>query len=790
MGNTSKSLNISGLDDASVADRRKKGLTNQVEEDKSNSYGKIISTNIFTYFNLIFFVQAILLILVGAYRDLTFMPVIVFNTLIGIVQEIRAKRTLDNLNMLNAPKALVVRNGKEMEIPAEDLVKDDIVKFSSGNQVCADAVVYSGEVFVNESLLTGENDEILKKENDNLMSGSFIVSGECYGKLVNVGKESYIAKLSAQAKKVKKGEQSEMIRSLDKLLKVVGVAIIPIGICIFVLSKYVYDHTVKESVCKMIAAIIGMIPEGLYLLTSIALAVSTIKLAKRKVLLHNMKCIETLARVDVLCVDKTGTITDPVMHVDKVISENKNYTVEEMEYSIGSFANIMSKDNVTMETIKNHFTKYQDKEVIDKVNFSSVGKYSGVVFEDATYVLGAPEFLLFEEFDSYKSDLSEYIDNGSRVLAYGTTNEELDGKRLKHKIDLIGFIILNNPVREGAKETFTYFAEQGVDIKVISGDNPETVSRVAEKAGINNSDKYIDASSLDNEVAMSDALEQYTVFGRVNPEQKREIVKCLKRKGHTVAMTGDGVNDILALRDADCSIAMASGSEAATQTAQLVLLDSDFSSMPHVVWEGRRVVNNIQRSASLFLVKNILSALLFLISVLFTFAYPFVPSQISLVSMFTIGMPAFLLALEPNKNIIKGHFLTNVMLKALPAGIVDTMITGIIICLGENLGLAEGEASTIATLLLAIVGFVILYQISVPLNKYRSIVIAFAFVVFYIASTKLSFLFGIENISRKGTIVFVIFALLVIPLVDIWELIIEKIRLKYMERKHKTKENA
>ena len=654
-----------GLTSQQVQEHRLHGWTNRAVEPPSKTTRDIVKENVFTYFNLIFAVLAVLLCVVGSFRDLTFLPVIIANTLIGIVQEVRAKQVLDNLTMLNAPRATVVRDGKKHVVDAEDLVIDDIVIFKAGNQVCADAEVCAGEVQVNESLLTGEADEITKRRGAKLMSGSFIVSGQCHARLDRVGEDSYISKLTLQAKEMQEGEQSEMIRSLDKLVKWVGVAIIPIGLVLFSQAFFFQHDGFRSSVTSMIAAVIGMIPEGLYLLASVALAVSSVRLAQKKVLLHDMKCIETLARVDVLCVDKTGTITENTMKVQGLIP-TEEYDPEEMEpldVLVSDFAAAMTRDNITMAAIKEHFTKASGKKPLSKTGFSSATKYSSVTFDDESYVLGAPEFVLKEKYEDHAETITEHASTGARVLVFGTYDGEIDGSPLKEAVTPLAYILLANPIREAAKETFAYFAEQGVEVKVISGDNPVTVSRVAKQAGIKNAEKYVDASELETPGQMQKALLNNTVFGRVTPNQKREFVQILKSAGRTVAMTGDGVNDVLALKDADCSIAMASGSEAAAQASQLVLLESDFSRMPEVVLEGRRVVNNIQRSASLFLVKNIFSFLLSLISLVFMFSYPLEPSQISLISMFTIGIPAFFLALEPNKKIIKGHFLTNVFMK-------------------------------------------------------------------------------------------------------------------------------
>ena len=708
-----------GLTAQQVQEHRMHGWTNQPVDPPSKTTKEIIRENVFTYFNLIFLVLAVLLCLVGSFRDLTFLPVIVLNTLIGIIQETRAKKVLDNLTMLNAPHAMVIRDGKKSQINAEDLVVDDIVIFEAGNQVCADAEVCAGEVQVNESLLTGESDEVTKRKGDQLMSGSFIVSGQCHARLDKVGADSYISRLTLEAKAMQNTEQSEMIRSLDKLVKWVGVAIIPIGIILFIQAFVFQGEGFRSSVTSMIAAVIGMIPEGLYLLASVALAVSSIRLAQKKVLLHDMKCIETLARVNVLCVDKTGTITENTMEVQDVIptKEYEEGKLRPLSELLGDFTAAQSSDNITMEAMKRYFKIVSGKKAVAKTGFSSASKYSSVTFEEASYVLGAPEFVLKEQYENYEEAISAHASKGARVLVFGTAKEEPDGKPLKEAVTPLAYVLLANPIRQEAKETFTYFAEQGVEVKVISGDNPLTVSEVAKEAGIAGAERYVDASTLHTEEEMRAAVLNNAVFGRVTPNQKRKFVQILKEEGKTVAMTGDGVNDVLALKDADCSIAMASGSDAAAQASQLVLLESDFSCMPEVVLEGRRVVNNIQRSASLFLVKNIFSFLLSLVSFVFMFTYPLEPSQISLISMFTIGVPAFFLALEPNKNIIKGHFLTNVFLKALPAALTDVLAVGALVIFGRTFGVSSADISTAATMLLSIVGFRILYTISAPDRK-------------------------------------------------------------------------
>ncbi len=770
-----------GLTAQQVQEHRMHGWTNQPVDPPSKTTKEIIQENVFTYFNLIFLVLAVLLCLVGSFRDLTFLPVIVLNTLIGIIQETRAKKVLDNLTMLNAPHAMVIRDGKKSQINAEDLVIDDIVIFEAGNQVCADAEVCAGEVQVNESLLTGESDEITKRKGDQLMSGSFIVSGQCHARLDKVGADSYISRLTLEAKAMQNTEQSEMIRSLDKLVKWVGVAIIPIGIILFIQAFVFQGEGFRSSVTSMIAAVIGMIPEGLYLLASVALAVSSIRLAQKKVLLHDMKCIETLARVNVLCVDKTGTITENTMEVQDVIptKEYEEGELRPLSELLGDFTAAQSSDNITMEAMKRYFKIASGKKAVAKTGFSSASKYSSVTFEEASYVLGAPEFVLKEQYENYEEAISAHASKGARVLVFGTAKEEPDGKPLKEAVTPLAYVLLANPIRQEAKETFTYFAEQGVEVKVISGDNPLTVSEVAKEAGIAGAERYVDASTLHTEEEMRAAVLNNAVFGRVTPNQKRKFVQILKEEGKTVAMTGDGVNDVLALKDADCSIAMASGSDAAAQASQLVLLESDFSCMPEVVLEGRRVVNNIQRSASLFLVKNIFSFLLSLVSFVFMFTYPLEPSQISLISMFTIGVPAFFLALEPNKNIIKGHFLTNVFLKALPAALTDVLAVGALVIFGRTFGVSSADISTAATMLLSIVGFMILYTISAPMNVLRSAILGGCIVGLLFCSIFLNDLFAITGMTTKCVMLFVVFAIATEPVLRYLTWLIGKLRFYY-----------
>lgn len=756
-----KENKIQGLTDAEAKQYYLNGKGNLPIEAPSRTIKEIIKENVFTYFNLVFFIIAILLILVGSFRDLTFLPVILANTLIGIVQEIRSKKVIDELTMLNSPTARVIRNGLEKEIPINELVLNDIVHFKSGDQIVADAQVVSGQVCVNESLLTGEEEEITKKENEELLSGSFIVSGSCYANLTKVGKDSYISKLTLQAKAIKKEEQSQIIRSLNKIVKLAGIVIIPIGLTLFI-EQFVFAHeTLKVSIQSMVAAVIGMIPEGLFLLASVTLAISSMRLAKQKVLLHNMKSIETLARVNVLCVDKTGTITDGTMKVETIEVVDKNQNIAELKKTIGDFVQLQEEDNVTMSALKSYFVSGQNRIAESVYGFSSEFKYSGVNFKNESFVLGAPEFVLSTSFSNYQKQIEKFTSQGMRVLVFGKYNGKVDGKKLTEETIPYAFIILSNPIRKKAKETFAYFKEQGVSIKVISGDNPLTVSHIAKEAGIVGAENYIDASTLKSEIELEHAILNYTIFGRVTPEQKRKFVNLLKENGKTVAMTGDGVNDCLALKDADCSIAMASGSDAAVQIAQLVLLESDFSKMPEVVLEGRQVVNNLQRSGSLFLVKNIFSFLISVLAIFFSVRYPLEPAQISLISMFTIGIPAFFLSQVPNKEIIKGNFLKNILFKAFPGGLVGTIIVAAMVVFGTIFDASTSDISSASTILLAIIGLMVLLNISKPMDKYKWAIWGFCALGLGTSILFLKDLFGItDDMSIQGTLLCLNFMLI------------------------------
>lgn len=769
-----------GLNESQVQMRFEQGLTNASVSSATKTTKDIIKENVFTYFNAIFLILAILLIMVGSFRDLTFLLVITANSAIGILQELHAKKTLDHLTLVSRAKVTALRDGVRTEVDSEELVLDDMVILSAGNQIPADATVMRGSVSVNESLLTGESDEIVKKPGDALLSGSFIVSGECIARLEQVGAASYISKLTLQATKSKDGEQSEMIRALDRLVKAVGIIIIPIGITLFVQQYVISGNDLKSSVTGMVASVIGMIPEGLYLMATVAMAVSATRLASRKVLIHNMKCIETLARVNVLCVDKTGTITEPRMSVHAVLPMQDDFGGIAVEDWLAAFARAQARDNITMEALQDYYKDAAASIRADSVQgFSSKTKYSGAVLGGQAFVLGAPEFVLRADYAAEADMIGEHARAGYRVLVFAAYDGVPDGGALSGKATTLAYVLLANPIRAGARETFAYFARQGVQVRVISGDNPVTVSEVASQAGIANAGRYIDASTLKTQADIANAATKYVVFGRVTPDQKRALVRAMKAQGETVAMTGDGVNDVLALKDADCSIAMASGSEAASQVAQLVLLDSDFSKMPSVVMEGRRVVNNIERTATLFLVKNIFSMLLSIFSVCMVLEYPLEPSQISLISMFTIGIPGFIMSLEPNKNRISGRFLTKVIKKALPAGLTDFLVVSAMVIFCREFSVNAEDVSTACTIIVAIVGFMILYRIASPMTRGHWIMLIGVIFGWLFCVMEVSHLFAITSISKQCAMLLVIFAILTEPTLRYLSLLVQKINELY-----------
>ena len=765
-----------GLTTEEVIKRTQEGKTNYIKNSSDKTVLEIIASNVFTYFNFIFLVLGILIFFTGSYKNLVFLGIIVINTIIGIYQQLKSKKVLDKLALLDESNYITIRDGKEIEVHSKDLVLNDVIKLKSGMQIPADAIVIDGLLNVNESLLTGEIDEIEKTKNSELRSGSFVVSGEAIVELTAVGDNSYVSKLTKEAKLIKE-KQSEMIKDIERIIRVVGFIIIPIGLILMYESMVVNHSSYSEAAISMVGAITGMIPEGLYLLVTIALAISAARLAKKKVLLHDMKSIESLARVDVLCIDKTGTITSNEMNVVDIISPIKKDNSKYKDI-LSKYATTITDNNATIESIRKYFNKNDKLDYIEILPFNSKNKYSAIKTKECIYKLGAPEYLLNKkELEENNTLIERYISNGKRVLVFTK-----DDKTLL-------FIIIENVLRENAKDTFKYLQDEGVNLKVISGDNPITVSKVAIDAGIKNADKYIDATTLDTEDKIKEAVKEYTVFGRVKPEQKKAIICAIKDFGIKVAMTGDGVNDILAMKEADCSIAMGEGSKAARSSAQVVLLDSDFSHMKDIIFEGRRDINNITRSATLFLYKNIFSLLLAVFSIIASFNYPLKPTQIGIISFFNIGLPAFLLTFEPNTVKQKGRFISNVIVNALPAALTTFLTIIVMIYFARLFDINYIEVSTASIYLISVVGFNILWFITKPINKYHRIIFAICILGVLLSSRLLGDLFDMTEISIKATALCLVFAYAEMSVIRDFSNLLKKIDDKMISKLKGKKEN-
>ena len=705
-----------GLSKEEVSARIKAGLSNNVKISAGRSEWGIIARNLFTFFNLLFLVLSAALVLSGAHiKNLAFLGVVACNLFVGCFQEIRAKRALDKLTLVASEKIRTVRDGKMEILSSEDLVRDDIVEFVAGDQICADGLLLDGKIQVNEALITGEEDAIEKSSGDKLLSGSFVVSGKARVRLTAVGEEAFAAKLAKAAKENPHAAKSEMMHSLDKLIRWVGIALIPTGIALFCNEYFRLDGGLSESTNHAVASLIGMIPSGLYLLTSIAMAASSLKLTRDKVLVKDLNCIEALARVDVLCVDKTGTITEPGMEVEQVISLNDAPATEILTAICAG----MEPENDTARAIIEKFSGDTDWVLESRIPFTSETKWSAAIFREGAYVVGAPELVMGSRYEEIRQSVEEQSARGSRVLLLAAHGTHVDKTLEESILQPLALVVLSNRIRASAPKTFAYFREQGVNIKVISGDNPITVSQVALRAGISGAEKYVDASTLQSEEAIRDAAVNCTVFGRVTPDMKRALLRAMKDAGHTVAMTGDGVNDVLALKEADCSIAMASGAQAAGQVAQLVLTESDFSAMPAIVGEGRRVINNIQRAASLFLVKNMLSMGLAIVCLIMGYRFPFEPIHLTLISSLTIGLPSFFLAMEPNYERVRGRFLPTVLGHALPGGLSNLLIVAVAMGILTPMGVGKLEVSTVCVAVLAMVGLAVLYRTCIPFGWFR-----------------------------------------------------------------------
>ena len=746
-----------GLTSQEAEVRKAAGWSNAAADGPGKSEADIIRSHSLTFFNFVFIALAVILVLVGSSpRNMTFLIVAAINTVIGIVQEIRAKRAVDKLTLVAAQTLRTVRDGRVIQVRSDDLVRDDIVEFRGGDQICADGILRVGQLQVNESLVTGEADAIVKNPGDRLLSGSFVIAGTGRAQLTQVGADSFAANLAREAKADPKAAKSEMMRALDKLIHVIGFLLIPIGVLLFWQELTVLGNTPRNSGEAVVAALVGMIPEGLYLLTSIALAASAIKLSAQRVLVQDMNCIETLARVDVLCVDKTGTITEPTMEVEHLIPLS-DAPHEHLEQVLTALYGTEEPENDTAQAIQALFHGECGWVTQRRIPFTSEAKWSGAVFRDhGAFLAGAGEYILGSRFGEIREQVDGWSAQGYRVLLLASYNgDPQPGKLDPALVTPLALVLLTNPIRAEAPKTFSYFTAQGVTIKVISGDNPTTVSAVAQRAGIPGAEYFVDATTLETDAQIREAVQIYTVFGRVTPDKKRALIKALKKQGHTVAMIGDGVNDVLAMKEADCAIAMASGSQAASQVARLVLLNNDFAAMPGIVGEGRRVINNIQRAAALFLVKNIFSLGLSLLSLLTNWSYPMVPFHLTVISALTIGVPSFFLAMEPNYERVTGRFLPGVFRRALPGGLTNIFVVFMAQAYMAIFGIPTEQISTVSASILGVVGLLVLFQVCKPFDGFRKLIWWAMAAGLLISFTVLGGLFDLRTGSVGATLVMV-----------------------------------
>lgn len=740
--------NYKGLSSNEVNDRLKKGLTNKNRAVSTKSILKIITDNVFTLFNLLNFILALLIFFVSSYKNLLFMGIVVCNTLISMVQEIRSKRIVDKLSIITSLKSNVIRDNKIVNISNEDIVLDDIIILKSGNQIVTDCIILEGSVEVNESFITGESDLMSYKEGDELKSGSFVVVGKVIAKVIHVGNDNYVNVISSDAKYVKP-LNSILMKSLNKIIKLVSIFIVPLGLLLF-FNQYNLDKNLETSIVNTVAALLGMIPEGLVLLTSTVLAVSVIRLARLNVLVQELYCIEMLARVDTICLDKTGTITSGKMEVIDVI-KLEDYDLNEI---IGNIVNTLDSDNATSDALGNYFKKYDNYKVIKTIPFSPINKYSGVEFVEGRFLIGAPEFLC-------KNKIKEVIDNqDNRTLLI--TKDDLP----------IGVIVLKDEIRKNAKKMLNYLKNQNVDIKIISGDSLKTISKIAFNVGLK-------VSGIDLSKDEIDDINKYNVFARVTPIQKKKIIEKLQNNNHFVAMTGDGVNDVLALKQSDCSITIKSGTDAARNVSQLILLDDDFDAIPSIIKEGRRTINNIERSATLFLAKTTYAFLLVLIFMFISFNYPFQPIQLTLTNFFTIGVPSFILALEPNNNRIKGNFLTNVLSKSLPASLTIVLNIIILAVLGNLFKLTNNQISTLCVLMTGFTGFLLLFKICYPLNKLRLFLIVSLIIGFIITVVGFKKFFSLTILNLKMFVFILILVFISTIIFSLMSIFVDRLIQKY-----------
>lgn len=788
---------MTGLTDEQVNARIAEGKVNADENPNTRTYKQIVRENTLTFFNFLNLVLLVLVLLVGSYKNAFFVCIIIINTLIGIAQEIRAKKTIDKLAILTARKSVVIREGQKWTVPTEELVLDDVVCLKTGDQVPADARILEGSLEVNESLLTGESDNLPKNEGDELFSGSFVTSGEACCQIIHVGKDNYAAQITSEAKEFKR-HNSELKNSLNAILKVISIIIVPLGALLFYKQYYIVGDTFRDSVVSMVAGVLGMIPEGLVLLTSVALTLGALVLANKKTLVQELYCIETLARVDTLCLDKTGTITEGTMCVERVepyvstgrvetsVTESESAESPEAEAQgqtdsafmddinnvMGNMMYVLKDQNATIDALRKRFPAKQDMPLEHVIPFSSDRKYSGAVFEEkGTYLMGAAQFLFPEGDEELTEKCQSYAEEGLRVLVLAHSPQKAEGTDLPEGLEPLALMLLTDVIREEAPDTLAFFDSQEVDLKVISGDDPVTVASIARRAGLKNADSYVDATTLTTEEALQDAVAQYSVFGRVTPQQKKAMVQALQSQGHTVAMTGDGVNDVLALKEADCSIAMAQGSDAAKNIANVVLLDSNFASMPHIVNQGRRVVNNIRTAASMFLIKTMFSVMLSLLTIFFGNTYPFEPIQMSLISACAVGIPTFLLAQENNYEKIDHTFLRHVFINAFPAAITITSCVFAVMLVCQNVYHSMEMLNTACVLVTGWNYMAALKTVYAPLNTYRKVIIYGMQFIFFAAAVVFQKLLSLGSLDFGMIIlVFILmtFAPVLIDVITVW----------------------
>ena len=757
-------LCFQGLTQAEVEARIADGQVNAIQDSSNRSVKDIVMGNTLTFFNFINIVLLALVLSVRSYKNMLFIFIIIANTLIGIFQEIKAKITLDKLKILTVSHVDVIRDGVKKSVTVSELVKDDVILLKSGGQIPADGVILDGEVDVNESLLTGESDSIHKTCGSKVLSGSFVTSGKAMCLLTEVGHDCYMEKLSSEAKQFKR-YKTELQRNLDTILKFISIIIVPLGIILFAKQYWISGSTYEQAALDTVAAVLGMIPEGLVLLTSVALALGAVRLARRSTLVRELFCIETLARVDTLCLDKTGTITEGHLCVQGEESVKEDVDLEQL---MGRMVAALGDENETFQALRQHYKRNQSTNTKLVLPFSSERKFSGVVFEgEGTYLMGAYQFIFPQADPAVLEKIAEYAGQGLRVLTVAHSPNEMTDYTLAEDFEIVGFVFMTDVVRKNAPDILGYFEEQGVDLKVISGDDPVTVAAIAARAGLKDADKYIDATTIHTDEEMEDAILKYSVFGRVTPKQKQQMVRLLKQNGRTVAMTGDGVNDVLALKDADVSIAMASGSEAAKNTANLVLLNSDFASLPHIVNEGRRVINNIKAAASMFLIKTGFSVLTALLTIIVGQNYPFQPIQLSVINGCAVAIPTMLLQLEPSFQKVNKHFFREVLRMSMPAAITITAMITIINNIGHSIGTPREMLSTVCVLATGWVYLITLRQVYSPMTGYRKFVIYLmqtAYLVAMVIGQRIMELVGLNFTCVIVTLAAVNFAPMIIDL--------------------------